>query len=72
VRVLNRSDCCPDRAIPFVVEIATAPGKYKEVGRRTRTFISHRFDFPRQEARWVRMRALRKTWLHFVGVRILP
>jgi len=72
VRILNRKDCCPDRAIPLVVELSDDHVKYREVGRRTKPFTSLRVDFPTQSARWVRVRALRKTWLHFRGVLVLP
>jgi hypothetical protein len=72
VRVINRKDCCPDRAIPLVVELSSDQKQYREVLRRTRTFMSFRGDFPTQRARWVRVRALRKTWLHLQGVRVLP
>jgi len=72
VRILNRKDCCPDRAIPLVVELSDDRVKYREVGRRTRPFMTHRMDFPRQSARYVRVRALKKTWLHFRGVLVLP
>lgn len=72
VRLLNRKDCCPDRAIPLVVELSDDHVNYREVGRRTKSFMSHRVDFPAQSARWVRVRALRKTWLHLRGVLVLP
>jgi hypothetical protein len=72
VRLLNRNDCCPDRAVPLVVELSDDREKWREVARRTESFINLRLDFRQESARYVRVRALKKTWLHLRAVRVLP
>lgn len=71
VRLVNRRDCCFERAIPIVVELATNPEHFKEVGRRTAPFSSWRADFPKTSARYVRARVLSKSVMHLAEVRVL-
>lgn len=70
VTVENRADCCPDRAIPFVVELGTNDRDFREVGRRTTPFRTWSATFAATPARYVRLRALRRTYLHFRDVRV--
>jgi hypothetical protein len=70
VEVTNRSDCCPDRAIPLVVEVSNDRNTWREVARRKETFSEWRAKFSPQKARYVRLRALRRTLLHLEKVAV--
>lgn len=70
VDVTNRSDCCPDRAVPLVIEVSNDQEKWREVARRTDTFAEWRAKFKPQKARYVRLRALRRTLLHLEKVAV--
>lgn len=71
VTVVNRSDCCLERAHPVVIELSTDGKTWKEVARRTELFRTWRATFAPHQARYVRLRALRRTHLHFKDVRVL-
>ncbi|HEY4184284.1 MAG TPA: discoidin domain-containing protein [Polyangia bacterium] len=64
VVVRNRSDCCPDRAVPLALEVSDDQQTWREVARRDETFSTWRSDFPTTRARYARLRALRRTILH--------
>jgi hypothetical protein len=70
VEVTNRSDCCPDRAIPLVVEVSNDQNTWREVARRKEAFSDWRAKFSPQKARYVRLRALRRTLLHLEKVSV--
>jgi F5/8 type C domain len=70
VDVTNRSDCCPDRAVPLVIEVSNDQQKWREVARRTDTFAEWRAKFKPQKARYVRLRSLRRTLLHLEKVAV--
>lgn len=62
--IRNRDDCCKDRAIPLIAEVATEPGKWREVARRTKVFDTWEPSFAPTQARYVRLRVGRKSFLH--------
>ncbi len=62
--VRNRGDCCPDRAVPLALEVSDDRTTWREIARRDETFSTWRASFPRTRARYVRLRALRRTILH--------
>lgn len=72
ISVKNRTDCpgCADRAAPLVVEVSLDGEKWKEVARKGESFDSWSPSFPKTEARWLRLRAEKKTYLHLKQVRI--
>jgi hypothetical protein len=70
--VKNRSDCCADRAVPLIAEVSTKRSRWKTVARVDTTFDEWNPSFAPVEARYVRLRATRKTLLHLERVRILP
>jgi hypothetical protein len=70
VEVTNRSDCCPDRAVPLVVEVSNDRNAWREVARRKETFSEWKAKFSPQTARYVRLRALRRTLLHLEKVSV--
>lgn len=70
VELVNRTDCCPDRAIPLVVELSADAENWQEVARQKESFETWRAEFPTQTARYVRVRVLRHTALHLVRVSV--
>lgn len=72
VRVMNRTDCCLERAQPLIVSVSTDHEKWKEVARSTEKFTDWKASFPTTQARWVRLQTPKRTNLHLKRVRILP
>jgi hypothetical protein len=70
VVVKNRTDSVPDRAIPLLIEVSDDQKVYREVARRPTSFRVWRAEFPRQRARYVRLRVPRRSWLHLERVSI--
>lgn len=70
VTIVNRTDCCPDRAVPLAVEISSDGENWHEVARRTETFRTWSPSFKPIQGRYLRLRGLRRTFIHFKDVRI--
>jgi len=70
VEVVNRTDCCPERAHPLTLELSADARNWREVARRTEAFRTWKATFPATETRYLRLRSLRKTLLHFKDVRV--
>jgi hypothetical protein len=68
--VVNRADCCIERATPLVAEVSLDGQNWREVSRRTDKFRTWRPEFAPTSARYVRLRALRRTFVHFKDVRV--
>jgi hypothetical protein len=64
IQVVNRQDCCDDRAIPMVFEVSTDQRAWTPVARREEGFIEWNLSFPKQTVRWVRLRVNAKQYLH--------
>jgi hypothetical protein len=71
VTLVNRSDCCAERATPLTIEVSLDGQNWREVIRRDETFRTWRARFKPSQARYVRLRALRRTFLHMKDVRIM-
>jgi hypothetical protein len=72
VYVKNRQDGAADRAIPLVVELSNDSKKWRQVARRDATFSDWTAEFAPQEARYVRLRVDRRSYLHLEAVEIHP
>ena len=70
VTVVNRADCCGDRAVPLVVEVSENNTAWREVTRRTTDFRRWEARFAPTSARWVRLRVTRPSRLHLESVAI--
>jgi len=70
-RIVNREDCCADRAVPLVIEASGDHKSWHEVARRTEVFGNWKPAFPAVTARWVRVRVDKRATLHLNGVKIL-
>jgi len=70
VKVRNRSDCCEDRAMPLAIEVSKDGRSWREVARSKKQFQTWTADFAPEQARYVRARVLRKTFLHLEQFRV--
>jgi hypothetical protein len=70
--IVNRGDMGEGRAIPLVVEVSDDGTNFREIARRNEVFATWKPEVGLQNARYVRVRADRKTWLHLEAVRIHP
>ena len=68
LEVVNREDCCPERAVPLIVEASEDHEKWNEVARRNETFREWETTFNATTARYVRLRVDRRTSFHLVRV----
>lgn len=71
IRVVNRRDCCWERALPLIVEVSDDGKTWREIARRTEEFRSWLAKLSPVRARWVRLRTPQRTTLHLAEVRIL-
>ena len=70
VTLKNRADCCVERATPLVIELAAEDRSFRVVAQRDEPFDTWKADFPREPARYVRVRALRRTLLHLRAIEV--
>jgi len=70
VEVINRGDCCADRATPLVVEVSTDRATWTPVARRNEPFGSWGASFPARVARYVRLTVPRRTVLHLQAIAV--
>jgi len=70
--VVNRDDCCAERAIPLVVEVSLDQAEFRPVAERHEQFATWHVNFPQARARWVRLRLADPGLLHLKNVRIFP
>ena len=70
LEITNRSDCCGERATPLAAEVSLDQKKWHEVARRHDSFSTWSPKFKQQNARYVRLRALRRTILHLEKVAV--
>lgn len=71
VMIENRDDTGAERAVPLIVELSGPDRDYHEVARRVEVFDRWTATFPKQQARYVRLRVPRKTLLHLKNVKAL-
>jgi len=72
VVVENRRDCCPERALPLMVQVSHDQKHWKTVATRKDEFSTWRADFHTEKARWVKLSVGRRNFLHLSRVRLLP
>jgi hypothetical protein len=70
IGVVNREDCCPERAVPLIVEISDDRNRWIEVARRSESFQDWEATFRTVKARYVRFRVDRVSTLHLVRVSV--
>jgi hypothetical protein len=64
VDVRNRRDCCRDRSFPLMIEGSLDGQTWHELGRQTQPFTKWTLEFEPTRARYVRAKALKRTFLH--------
>lgn len=72
VRVVNRRECCFDRASPLLIEVSTDQKVFRKVAERKGPFRAWKAQFAPIVARWVRVRVQGRGVLHLAAVRVLP
>ena len=70
VTLKNRTDCCSERAVPLVIESSDDRNHWTELARKSDDFRSWTAKFAPKTARYVRIRTLKRTWLHLEGVNV--
>lgn len=70
VHVRNRTDCCAERAVPLVLEVSDDGASFREIARRDEPFVDWIAKLGDQRARYVRLRAVHRTALHFEAVEL--
>jgi len=70
VEVVNRGDCCGDRAAPLVAEVSNDRASWTQVARRNEPFGTWHASFPARVARYLRLRAPRRTVLHLQAIAV--
>ena len=74
VRIINRRDCCRERATPLIIESSDDQKSWKELSRHEGSFSSFKARFPSVKARYLRVRIPppKLTNLHLAAIRVLP
>jgi hypothetical protein len=70
IRVVNR-DHTPERALPLEIEGSEDRVHWVKLAERTQPFAVWVAEVPGTEARYLRFRVPRKTWLHLKGIQVL-
>jgi hypothetical protein len=70
IEVINRSDCCADRAVPLIIELSTDQTSWTQVARRDAEFGTWTAKFHPKVARYVRLKTLKRTALHLKSIAV--
>jgi len=70
VDVRNRRDCCRDRSFPLMIEGSLDGQLWHELGRQTQPFTKWTLEFEPTTARYVRAKALKRTFLHLESIEV--
>jgi hypothetical protein len=70
VDVRNRRDCCRDRSFPLAIEGSLDGQDWQELGRQTEPFSKWTREFGPTKVRYVRVKALKRTFLHLESVEV--
>lgn len=68
VRMKNRSDYGPERAVPLVIEVSMDQKAWEQVAQRNEVFDEFTAKFEPKNTRYVRLRKLGNGYLHLEGV----
>ena len=68
VEVINRDNCCADRAVPLIVELSSDGTSWTQVARRDAEFGSWTAKWAPKTCRYVRLKVLKRTTLHLQSV----
>jgi hypothetical protein len=68
VTVLNRVDCCANRALPLVIETSLDHQHWQVAATHKRNFGRWIARLDSDSARWVRLRTARESHLHLKAI----
>jgi hypothetical protein len=72
IEVTNRADCCPERAVPMVIEMSTDRVNWTEIAKRDKEFSTWTAKFPAKTARYLRFKVLKHSVLHLQEIAVRP
>lgn len=72
VSIINRRDAATERAVPLALEVSNDETSWRLLAHRDENFRLWRPTFEPTTARFVRVRALRNTYLHLDAVKVHP
>lgn len=70
ITLKNRADCCAERGLPLIVEVAGSDKAWKQLGLKTEKFDQWVLHFPPQSARYLRLRSTANTVLQFRDIQV--
>ena len=70
VDIRNRRDCCRDRSFPLAIEGSLDGQHWQELGRQTEPFSRSTLEFKPTKARYVRAKALKRTFFHLESLEV--
>jgi F5/8 type C domain len=70
VVLVNRSDCCSERAFPVAIEVSSDAQAWTQVAQRSKAYGTWTATFSTTRARYVRVHSLKKTYLHLERVEV--
>lgn len=70
VKLVNREDCCKTRAVPLHLEVSEDGNRWAILARRDAPFQTLRWRLRTVNARFVRLRVDRSSYLHLTDVGI--
>jgi len=70
IKIVNRVNCCRERALPLVVEVSVDGNTWYKVGYRRALFDTWTLHFARRAARFVKVRVDRHSILHLRRVSV--
>jgi hypothetical protein len=70
ITVVNRRDCCAERAVPLILEVGDDGARFTQVAEQKAQFIVWNAKFPEVRARYLRVRVPAVTALHLERVSV--
>lgn len=68
IKVVNREDCCQERAVPLVIEVSDDRIQWRNIAHRKDQFQSWDLTFKTVKARYLRLQVARHTIFHLERV----
>jgi hypothetical protein len=73
IEIVNREDCCAERAVPMVVEMSDDDSSWTEIARRDEEFKVWKMKLPPKKARYLRFKILKQgAVLHLHDIVVRP
>jgi len=70
ISVINREDCCQDRAVPLVVETSNDQKTWTKIAEKKEVFAIWTGEFSETSARYLRLSVPRTTVFHLEEVTV--